>query len=157
MHLGKELAKFWALLGEMDISENKKLYKNGSALEWRDELRNDRSSHEAVSFRKSKTFSRCLNTVFTWVTRWVEEWGEERSIAKSSKSPVEVFARITLEKRLKIKDVKDCIIVVYLWSIEDPPRYKRKGGKGRIVGEQKSVWTWVFICFIFSIALDAVL
>ena len=33
MHLGKELAKFWALLGEMDISENKKLYKNGSALE----------------------------------------------------------------------------------------------------------------------------
>ena len=59
MHLGKELAKFWALLGEMDISENKKLYKNGSALE----LSNDRSSHEAVSFRKSKTFSRCLNTV----------------------------------------------------------------------------------------------
>ena len=89
-----------------------------------------------MSFWKSKTFSRCLNTVFTWVTRWVEEWGEERSIASSSKSPVEVFARSTLEKRLKKKDF---IIEVYLWSIEDPPRYKRKGGKGGIVGEQKSV------------------
>ena len=99
-------------------------------------MRNDRSSHEAVSFRKSKTFSGCLNTVFTWVTRWVEEWGEERSIASSSKSPVEVFARSTLEKRLKKKDF---IIEVYLWSIEDPPRYKRKGGKGRIVGKEKSV------------------
>ena len=39
---------------------------------------------------------------------WVEEWGDERSISSSSKSPVEVFARITLEKRLKTKkkDVK---------------------------------------------------
>ena len=72
--------------------------------------------------------------------RWVEEWGEERRIASSSKSPVEVFARSTLEKRLKNKEERlyHCI-VVYLWSIEDPPRYKRKGGKGRIVGEQKSV------------------
>ena len=45
--------------------------------------------------------------------RCVEEWGEERSIASSSKSPVEVFARSTLEKRLKIKEekCKDCIIV----------------------------------------------
>ena len=33
MHLGKELAKFWALLGEMDTRENKKLNKNGSAFE----------------------------------------------------------------------------------------------------------------------------
>ena len=74
------------------------------------------------------------------MTRWVEEWGEERRIAKSSKSPVEVFARITLRKRLKTKKrCKDCIIVVYLWSIEDPPRYKRKGDKGGIVSKQKSV------------------
>ena len=118
MHLGKELAKFWALLGEMDISENKKLYKNGSALEWRDELRNDRSSHEAVSFWKSKTFSRCLNTGCTWVTRWVEEWGEERSIASSSKSPVEVFARSTLEKRLKIKEER-------LYHCDSPVEHRR--------------------------------
>ena len=45
--------------------------------------------------------------------RWVEEWGEERRIANRSKSPVEVFARSTLEKRFKIKEekCKDCIIV----------------------------------------------
>ena len=127
--------------------------------------------------------------------RWVEEWGEERRIANRSKSPVEDFARSTLEKRLKIKEgkCKDCIIVfarstldigevnwrqrghelniedqkekeirnirkkketwtriwrskdlvifVYLWGIEDPPRNKRKGGKGRIVGKEKSFWT----------------
>ena len=36
---------------------------------------------------------------------------------------------------------KDLVIFVYLWGIEDPPRYKRKGGKGRIVGKEKSVWT----------------
>ena len=36
--------------------------------------------------------------------RWVEEWGEERRIASSSKSPVEVFARSTLEKRFKTKE-----------------------------------------------------
>ena len=45
--------------------------------------------------------------------RWVEEWGEERRIAKSSKSPVEVFARITLEKRLKTK--KKDVKIVSLW------------------------------------------
>ena len=35
----------------------------------------------------------------------------------------------------------DRVSVVYLWGIEDPPRYKRKGGKGGIVGEEKSVWS----------------
>ena len=29
--------------------------------------------------------------------RWVEEWGEERRIASSSKSPLGVFARSTLD------------------------------------------------------------
>ena len=46
--------------------------------------------------------------------RCVEEWGEERSIASSSKSPVEVFARSTLEKRFKTKEERfeESIIVV---------------------------------------------
>ena len=44
--------------------------------------------------------------------RWVEEWGEERRIASSSKSPVEVFARSTLEKRLKITKI---VKIVSLW------------------------------------------
>ena len=46
--------------------------------------------------------------------RWVEEWGEERRIASSSKSPVEVFARSTLEKRFKTKEERfeESIIVV---------------------------------------------
>ena len=48
------------------------------------------------------------------MTRWVEEWGEERRIANRSKSPVEVFARSTLEKRFKIKEERceESIIVV---------------------------------------------
>ena len=54
-----------------------------------------------------------LEHSFTWVTRWVEEWGEERRIAKSSKSPVEDFARITLRNRLKTK--KKEVKIVSLW------------------------------------------
>ena len=33
---------------------------------------------------------------------------------------------------------KDLVIFVYLWSIKNPPRNKGKGGKGGIVGEEKS-------------------
>ena len=41
----------------------------------------------------------------------------------------------------RIRRSKDLVIFVYLWGIEDPPRNKRKGGKGGIVGEEKSVWS----------------